>query len=60
MGLGALRVSSGELDLSTLLIVVMLGVEVFRPLRELTLLYHHGMVGMASAKSVLEIIDAEP
>ena len=60
LGLGALRVSSGELDLSTLLIVVMLGVEVFRPLRELTLLYHHGMVGMASAKSVLEIIDAEP
>ena len=60
LGLGALRVSSGELDLSTLLIVVMLGVEVFRPLRELTLLYHHGMIGMASAKSVLEIIDAEP
>ncbi len=60
LGLGALRVSSGELDLSTLLIVVMLGVEVFRPLRELTLLYHHGMVGMASATSVLEIMDAEP
>ena len=60
LGLGALRVISGELDLSTLLIVVMMGVEVFRPLRELTLLYHHGMLGMASASSVLEIIDSEP
>ena len=60
LGWGAVRVAGGDLDLSTLLVVVMMGVEVFRPLRELTLLYHEGMLGMASAQAVFDLIDAEP
>ena len=60
LGWGAVRVNNGTLDLSTLLVVVMMGVEVFRPLRELTLLYHQGMLGMASAHAVFDLLDDEP
>src|SRR5437764_595495 len=35
LGLGAWRVSSGRMSLAALLVILMLGVEVFRPLREL-------------------------
>ena len=60
LGWGALRVGDGALELTTLLVVVMMGVEVFRPLRELTLLYHEGMLGMASAHAVFDLIEADP
>ena len=55
---GAMRVTSGDLELLTLLIVLMLGAEVFRPLRELTQLYHQGMVAMASAEGVFALLDS--
>ncbi len=54
---GAIRVSNGDMELRPLLIVLMLGVEVFRPMRELTNLYHQGMATMAAAQSVFDIID---
>ena len=60
LGWGAVRVDNGTLDLTALLMVVMLGVEVFRPLRELTTLYHRGMLGMASATAVFDLLDTEP
>ncbi len=55
--MGAARVSSGDMELRPLLIVLMLGVEVFRPMRELTNLYHQGMAVLSSAQSVFEIMD---
>ena len=57
LAVGAIRVSNGDMELRPLLIVLMLGVEVFRPMRELTNLYHIGMNVMASAQSVFGIID---
>ena len=54
---GAMRVSDGDLELSTLLIVLMLGGEVFRPLRELTQPYHQGMVAMAAAEGVFSLLE---
>ena len=57
LAVGATRVSSGEMELRPLLIVLMLGVEVFRPMRELTNLYHQGMAVLSSAQSVFEIMD---
>ena len=45
------------MELRPLLIVLMLGVEVFRPMRELTNLYHQGMAVLSSAQSVFEIMD---
>ena len=55
--LGGVRVSAGEMELRTLLIVLMLGAEVFRPLRELTQLYHQGMTAMSAAEGVFELLD---
>ena len=60
LGWGAVRVQQGELPLQTLVIVLMLGVEVFRPLRELTQLYHRGMVAMSATKGIYAILDARP
>ena len=60
LGWGALRVSQGTLALPTLLVVLMLGVEVFRPLRELSRLYHRGMIAVSTAKAIFAILDAVP
>ena len=58
LGFGAWRVSQGDMELRPLLIVLMLGVEIFRPLRELIQLGHEGMIALASAQGVYEILDA--
>ena len=57
LGFGAWRVSQGDMELRPLLIVLMLGVEIFRPLRELIQLGHEGMIALASAQGVYEILD---
>ena len=55
---GGIRVSDGDLELQTLLIVLMLGAEVFRPLRELLALYHQGMASMSAAEGVFALLDS--
>ena len=60
LGWGAQRVTTGELELSVLLVILMLGVEVFRPLRELILLFHQGMNGVSAASGVFAMQDARP
>ncbi len=60
LALGAWRVSTGEMELWVLLVVLMMGVEVFRPLRELRNLLHQGMVGQSAAEGILDILAAEP
>ena len=57
LAVGAVRVNGGDMELRPLLIVLMLGVEVFRPMRELTNLYHQGMTVLSSAQSVFGILD---
>ena len=60
LGWGAFRVVEGTMPLSTLLIILMLGVEVFRPLRELRSLLHQGMVGLSAAQGIFDILGAQP
>ena len=57
LAFGALKVSDDSLELRPLLIVLMLGVEIFRPLRELVDLYHEGLMAMSSAEGIFEILD---
>jgi ATP-binding cassette, subfamily B, bacterial len=57
---GAIRVEAGDLYFRTLLIVLMLGVEVFRPLQQLSRIYHEGMMGQSAANSVYELLDTPP
>jgi ATP-binding cassette subfamily B protein len=60
LGLGAWRVESGEMSLGALLVILMLGIEVFRPLRELRVVLHQGMLGISAASGIIEILEAEP
>ena len=60
LGVGAYRVVGGQMELEVLLVILMLGVEVYRPLRELRNVLHQGMVGLSAAKSLYRILDAEP
>jgi ABC-type transport system involved in cytochrome bd biosynthesis fused ATPase/permease subunit len=60
LALGAFRVEAGSMELSALLIILMLGVEIFRPMRELRNVLHQGMVGMAAAQGIYQIFDDKP
>lgn len=58
VGVGAFRVADGQLDLSTLLVLlVMVGV-VLRPFRELSAAWHAGFVGVSAAQGIERLLDA--
>jgi ATP-binding cassette subfamily C protein CydCD len=58
--LGAHRVLAGEMSLEALLIVLMAGTEVFRPLRDLRSVLHQGMIGQSAAIGIHALLEAEP
>ena len=60
LGWGAHRVHAGQMELGALLIILMLGVEVFRPMRELRILLHQGMLGVSAAEGIFTILEAQP
>jgi len=60
LGLGAYRVQNGHMEIGTLLIVLMAGIEVFRPQRDLRALLHNGMMGLSAAKGIFAVLDARP
>jgi len=60
LALGAWRVEAGAMPLTSLLIILMLGVEIFRPMRELRTVLHQGMVGMSAAQGIYRILDDQP
>ena len=60
LGLGAYRVTEGHMTLAALLMILMMGVEVFRPLRELRNLLHNGMLGQAAAEGILTLLAKKP
>jgi len=57
---GAVRVEAGAMALTSLLIILMLGVEIFRPMRELRTVLHQGMVGLSAAQGIYRILDDKP
>ena len=60
LGLGAWRVSQGQTSLEVLLVVLMMGIEVFRPQRDLRALLHNGMMSRAAADDIFALLDARP
>ena len=48
------------MSLSALLIILMLGIEIFRPMRELRTVLHQGMVGLSAAQGIYRILDDKP
>ncbi|NKB56665.1 MAG: thiol reductant ABC exporter subunit CydC [Alphaproteobacteria bacterium] len=59
LALGAFRVVDGDMSLAALIMVLMLGVEVFRPLRDMRSLMHNGMVAQASAQTIFHLLDSK-
>lgn len=60
IALGVWRVSHGAMSIEALLIVLMAGTEVFRPLRDLRSLLHRGMVAHAASVGIKALLEAAP
>lgn len=60
LAVGAYRVDVGTMEMSTLLMVLMAGIEVFRPQRDLRSLLHNGMMGMSAAEGIFRVLNAQP
>ena len=60
LALGAFRVVDGDMSLAALIMVLMMGVEVFRPLRDMRSLMHNGMVAQAAAQTIFHLLDSKP
>ena len=60
LAFGAWRVVDGQMGLDVLLIVLMMGIEVFRPQRDLRALLHNGMMGRAAADDIFAVLNAHP
>ncbi|HWX46902.1 MAG TPA: ABC transporter ATP-binding protein [Roseomonas sp.] len=58
--LGVQRVSAGAMSLEALLVVLMAGTEIFRPLRDLRSVLHQGMIGQSAASGLHALLQAEP
>jgi ATP-binding cassette subfamily C protein CydCD len=57
LALGAWRVQHGDMSLEALLIVLMAGTEIFRPLRDLRAVLHQGLHGQAAAAGINALLD---
>jgi ATP-binding cassette, subfamily B, bacterial len=60
LALAVWRVSHGLMSIEALLIVLMTGTEVFRPLRDLRTVLHQGMLGQSAAAGINALFAAEP
>jgi ATP-binding cassette subfamily B protein len=59
LALAVWRVSEGLMSIPALLIVLMAGTEIFRPLRDLRMVLHQGMVGQSAAAAINALFAAE-
>src|SRR6185503_4879470 len=57
LALGAYRVTHGEMGMEALLVVLMAGTEIFRPLRDLRTVLHQGMTGQSSAEGIRALLN---
>src|SRR5271165_5144887 len=60
LSLAVWRVSHGLMSIQALLIVLMAGTEVFRPLRDLRMVLHQGMLGQSAAAGINALLAAAP
>jgi ATP-binding cassette subfamily C protein CydCD len=60
LAVGVYRVQGGAMEMTALVVVLMLGVEIFRPLRELRVVLHQGMLGLSAAEGILQLLAVQP
>jgi ATP-binding cassette subfamily C protein CydCD len=58
IAVGAWRVRHGDMSLEALLIILMAGTEIFRPLRDLRSVLHEGMIGQSAASAIHTLLEA--
>ena len=59
LAVGAWRVQHGEMSIEALLIVLMAGTEIFRPLRDLRGVLHQGLNGQAAATGINALLETQ-
>jgi len=60
LAVGAVRASEGYISVSTLVVVMLLGTEIFRPVRELGRLHHQGLNGISAAEGIFALQRSQP
>ncbi|MEM9656183.1 MAG: ATP-binding cassette domain-containing protein [Actinomycetota bacterium] len=60
VGVGALEVAQGRLDITTLSVLLVLTIECFRPFTELARQWHAGYLGISAADGIDALLNAEP
>ena len=60
VGLGSLRTAEGQLSTASLLIILLLTREAFRPLRQLQDAYHAAAPAQRAVLTIAELLDTEP
>jgi len=60
LSLGAYRLVDGQMSLTALLMILMMGTEAYRPLREMRSMLHAGMNGRSAAETMMGLLGAEP
>jgi len=60
LAVGTLRAAEGHIGMGTLLIIFLLGNEIFRPVRELGRLYHQGLNGVSAAQGIFIVLADRP
>lgn len=59
LALGAYRVMHGLMGMEALLVILMAGTEIFRPLRDLRTVLHQGMTGQSAATGIRALLDEQ-
>mgnify|MGYP000709271823 CR=1 FL=1 len=60
LAVGCWRIAGGQMAVGELVVIVLLGTETFRPIRELRSALHQGMVGLSAAQGLYALFDAQP
>ncbi|RFS80959.1 thiol reductant ABC exporter subunit CydD [Actinomadura spongiicola] len=60
VGVAAMRLASGSVDTLTLLLVLVLARECFRPLGDLSKYWHAGYIGISSSKQIHDLLREKP
>ena len=60
LAIGAQQVADGQIGVRSLVIVLLLGREIFRPLNELSMLHHQGLNGVAASVGIFTLLEQTP
>jgi ABC-type multidrug transport system fused ATPase/permease subunit len=60
LAVGAQQAAGGQIEIRSLIVVLLLGREIFRPLNELSMLYHEGLNGVSASVGIFDLLGESP